>query len=289
MKNNKIRPGVLFSLLLFSALIIGCGGGGGGGGSSGPATQINNCTGGPMQGTWMILVTWENATHDKNFNGIFKVCEDGDDLTFYNLCNAEEEVGYGVIRGQRISIIIRGTTAYEGTVTGGNTIVVPLNNQGIQGKRYIIRKSTGFLRPVGELKVQGTYDGDTINFIQNPTCAVEKVNNEGVRSYDIGSIAYKGITYTFTWVNPSPPTSEKAYNIPNDASAYFYPGNVNNPPITVQSGTIGITKYEERYSGADAGIEGIFDLTLVDGKGQIHGSFKTPFFGLETDPFANLP
>jgi hypothetical protein len=288
MKNRKLRPLVL-TILTLTALFIGsCGGGGSSDNHSAPPTEINNCTGGPMQGTWMILVKWDNG--DKNFNGVYKVCEDGDDLTFYNQCANDDETGYGLIRGQQITIIIRGTTAYEGTLSG-NTITVPLvNAQGVHGTKYIIKKSTTFITPVGELKLQGTYDGDTINFIQNPSCAVEKITSQGGRSYDIGSMGYKNTTYTFTWVNPNPPTAVKPYTLPTDSSAYFYPGNSTNAPtIAVQSGTLGVTRYQERYSGADAGIEGVFDFTLSGGKGQIHGSFKMPFFGQETDPFANLP
>jgi len=290
MKNNKIRPGVLvLSLLFLTSLVIGsCGGGGGGGDSSGPPLQINNCTGGPMQGTWVILVKWDNG--DKNFNGIFKVCEDGDDLTFYNPCNAEEEVGYGLIRGQQISIIIRGTTAYEGSLTGGNTIVVPLTNpQGIHGNRYIIRKSTGFLRPVGELKVQGTLDGVPINFIQNPACATEIIQGNAV-SYGIGYPAYTGRTFTFSWNNLQPPTTIQFYAIPNNAQATFLAGSSTNPTLVgVQSGNIKVASYTQRYSGPDSGISGLYEFIFSGSRGQVHGSFTTPFFGLETDPFADLP
>jgi hypothetical protein len=290
-KHLIIRVAGLLSVLLSAFFTLGCGGGGSSGNSSGAPGQINNCTGGHFQGTWEILVKWDNG--DKNFNGMYKLCQDGDDLTFYNPCNAQEEVGYGQIRGQQIVLVVRGTSAYEGTLTGSDTIIVPLTNpQGIHGRRYIIKKSNSFIAPVGQLEVQGSLDGSQINFRQNPSCATEVVQGSTV-TYNIGSIAYTGYTYTLTWVNPQAPTTVKAYTIGTDARATFVAGNTavstNLIAIPVQTGSVSVTNYVPRYSGETSGMEGLYDFVLAGGRGTAHGSFHVPFFGQEEDPFADLP
>jgi len=257
-------------------------------------------TGGPLQGTWHWISKWNNG--DTSNHAMLYGCQNNNNVTFTIDCGRQYQLATATITGSVLNVTYSysGGDTWVGTIHG-NTISGPdTDDESGPGTTYMLKKDSTFVCSSGSYVVTGTVDGTPVNINDTGSSAAEW-DSDHYLQYNFTLTTSIPFSYILEWDNPYPPTGIQTYQVrtsdQGSGTVQAIVRVVNSwPPdfdniveIQVVSGTITLTRYTQRYSGPTSGMAGTFNITLENGRGQLSGSFDTPFFLEFTDPFINLP